>query len=177
MVNMSNNGWKVANFQGLTMGSSSLEDVLRILGKPDWEGFPDGVSENDISPTWWMEYKSVPEMKWQGKLTVMTDKRKGTVLKVIFYPLALKKSEIIDYLGKDYVVTRYTFEPCDEENGGVARIYESKNGQLEFLEYRSKGIAVSFDSLDEEKVSYISYVSVPIGAKTSQCESSNNSNK
>mgnify|MGYP001172747266 CR=1 FL=1 len=161
--------WKPAKFKGLKVGESTKEEVLKILGKPDWEGFSEGDSDEDTSPEWWMDYDSMSVMEWGGKLTVILDKKRETVLAVVFYPINLKKNQVIESFGKDFVTTRYAFEPCDESNGGSARIFESKNGQLEYLEYRSRGIAVSFDTADKEIVRAIEYLNSPPGSKISKC--------
>lgn len=162
--------WKAAEFKGLHLGSSSKKDVLKVLGTPDWEGLPEGSSEGSDFPEWWMEYDSVPELNSKGKLTVILDERREIVLGVIFYPLGLTKSEIVESFGEKFVITRYSFEPCDEEQGGVARLYESNQGQVMFLEYRSRGIAVSFDSLDAKSVRAVEYVSKPVGSVKSRCK-------
>lgn len=161
--------WKIATFQGLTLGSSVKADVLKHFGPPDWEGLPEGSKKTDMSSEWWMDFDSVTEMNHHGKLSVALNK-KSVVVRVTFYPLNMNKSALIDNLGKDFIVTRYSFEPCDEKFGGSARIYESKNGQLEFIEYRSKGIAITLGGAQDEKVISIQYVSVPIGSKISQCK-------
>lgn len=172
-VSKSNSEWKPAKFRELIMGSSNKKDALRVLGKPDSQDFPEGISEKDADPEWWMSYSSVIEMNHQGHLIVSLDKRKSIVLYVLFYPEDMKKSEIVDYFGKDFVITRYAPLICEGEESGL---YESKDGNIKYHEYRSKGIAVLFDSSDEEKVVEVQYVSPDntMEAKDSKCKSSAN---
>ncbi len=161
--------WSPASIRGLEMGLSRKADVIKTFGKPKSEDFPEGDSEGEPGAEWWMVYDSAEVCGKSGQVIVVLNERTAIVRHVLFYPLEMKRSEVISAFGKDFIITQYDFEPCDEENGGGARLYESKEGNLRFLEYRSKGIAVSFDAMEPEKVSEIQFVSKPIGSDVSQC--------
>lgn len=168
--NKAQNDWKVATFKGLIMGRSSQKDALDILGKPDWRGFPEGDSEKTESPEWWMEYNAVKEGNWRGKLTVVSDYKRKIVLAVDFYPEKMSIDDVAKFFGSDYTIRKYNFEPCYDDSDS-APIYEDSKGNLTYLEYREKGIAVYFASDNNPKiVQGISYLSKPLGAKVSQCK-------
>ncbi len=71
-------------------------------------------------------------------------------------------------LGDKPTVTRYDFDMCLHEIDG-APIYESAEGPLEYLEFRSLGIAVSLSN-DRLQVEEIRYLSQPLGETSSRCK-------
>lgn len=161
-------GWKPAKFRTLVMGRSKRSDMLRLLGKPVWSGRPMGEPENDPNPEVWNDYDGGGE--FPGKLSVVFRRRTGVIVSIYLYPAKLSKNEAIKHFGNDYVETRYDYDNClgDEES---APMYESPNGQVRFIEYRSRGIALLIDD-DLSKVRDISYLSGPMGAPASKCKRS-----
>ena len=83
----------------------------------------------------------------------------------IFYSDRLTKEQAIAP-GKSYVVTRYAFDSCGDEDSEP--VYESPNGPLISVKYRARGIAISVGNND--MVTRISYVSEPIGSAKSRCK-------
>jgi len=164
-VTTQKSGWKAAKFRTLVMGGSKRSDMLRLLGKPIWSGRPMGEPENDPNPEIWNDYDRGGEFR--GKLSVVFRKRTGVIVSIYLYPAMLSKNEAIKRFGNDYVETRYDYDNClgDEES---APMYESPNGQVRFIEYRSRGIALLVDDLN--KVRNISYLSGPVGAPASKCK-------
>ena len=62
--------------------------------------------------------------------------------RINFYPDRLTKDQAISHFGSDYIITRYAFDSClDEEDSEP--IYESTTGPLVTVEYRARGIAIS----------------------------------
>jgi hypothetical protein len=159
-------GWKPARFRTLVMGRSKQRDMLRLLGKPIWSGRPMGEPENDPNPEIWNDYDGGGE--FPGKLSVVFRKRTGVIVSVYLSPEQLSRDEAIRHFGNDYVETRYDFDSClgNEESGPM---YESPNGQIRFIEYRSRGIAIGLDD-DLSRVREIGYLSGPMGAATSKCK-------
>lgn len=160
--------WKPARFRTLMMGWSKRADMLRLLGKPIWSGRPMGEPENDSNPEVWNDYDGGGE--FPGKLSVVFRKRTGVIVSIYLYPAKLSKNEAIKHFGNDYVETRYEYDNClgDEE---ASPMYESPNGKIRFIEYRSRGIAIGLDD-DLSRVRDMSYLSGSLGAPASKCKRS-----
>lgn len=156
--------WRPGTHLGLTAGTSTRVDVLRVLGEPTRLDTPSDQTPNDPNPEVWYVYDRGGE--FTGVLTVILDKRKDTVLRIDLTPDALTKDEAVKHFGADYIFTRYAFDDClgDEES---APVYESATGPLLKIEYRNRGIAISVGN--DGKVNTISYVSKPIGPSESRC--------
>ena len=157
--------WRAATYLELTVGKSTLADMSRVLGKPNWSGPPADQTNNEPNPEVWNEYHRGGELP--GKLTVITDKGSGVIQGIDLYPEGLSKADAVKHFGNDYLSTRYEFDKClgGEES---APMYESPDGTLLYLEYRDRGLAIAVDG--QGKVSHISYVSKPIGAASSRCK-------
>ena len=165
-VTVQKDGWKPAKFRTLVMGRSKRTDMLRLLGRPIWSGRPISEPENDANPEVWNDYDSGGE--FPGKLSVVLKKRTGVIVSIYLYPTKLTKDEAIKHFGNDYAETRYDYDSClgNEES---APLYESPNGKIRFVEYRSRGIAIGLDD-DLSRVRDISYLSGPVGAVASKCK-------
>jgi hypothetical protein len=157
--------WHPATYRGLTVGKSNRADMLRVLGQPRWSRASQGDDDPESRPEVWNNYEHAGE--FPGTTTVVLDGRRGVITRIDFYPEKLSKEQAVAHFGPGYVTTRYDFDPClgDEES---EPIYESPNGPLVSLEYRSRGIAVSVGHKD--LVTKISYVGGPIGAAKSKCK-------
>lgn len=139
--------------------------MLKILGKPNWSGAPGDQPKDDPNPEIWNEYETGGD--FPGKLTVVVDKRGGIIQRIDLYPQELSEEQAIKHFGEGYVTTRYDFDECLSD-GESAPMYESPNGQLVTIEYRSRGIAIALNY--QGKVNHINYVSKPIGALSSKCK-------
>lgn len=154
--------WRPATYRGITVGKSKLANMLRAWGPPKWSRNSKRDSEEE--QVTWTNYEKVGE--FAGPTTVVSDTRTGVITRINFYPDRLTKEQAITHFGKGYVVTRYAFDSClDEEDSEP--IYESLNGPLISVEYRARGIAISVGNND--MVTKISYVSGPIGSAKSRC--------
>ena len=156
--------WQAATYRGLTIGRSTRQEMLGVLGQPKWSGHPEDQTDNQSHPEVWYEYEN--EGEFTGKLTAVIDERSDIIKRLDFYPPHLSKAEAIKHFGDDYVETRYDTDDClgDDES---APLYESPTGQIISIEYRSRGIAIVLDG--SNMVHYISYVSKPLGAVSSKC--------
>jgi hypothetical protein len=154
--------WRPATYLGLTVGKSTYEDALRVLGDPR----STVVSEGDEPDTEvWHHYEGVGELP--GKLIVGVDAKTKVIERFILSPESLTKDDAIRHFGRDYVITRYDFDTCLREGDG-APLYESPNGAVTDLEYRERGISISLNY--DNKVNHIEYVSKPTGAASSKCK-------
>lgn len=164
------NRWRAASYLGLTIGTSTRADVLRVLGEPARKDTPVDQAEDEPHPEVWYVYQGIGE--FPGELTAVIDERSGVVLRLDLSPQNLSRDEAIRHFGKNYIVTRYDFDEClgNEES---APLYESPSGSIISIEYRQRGIAVAVD--ETGRVNTISYVSKPIGARQSKCKSSDRS--
>lgn len=160
-----NREWRAATYRGLTVGKSTGADMLRVFGKPHRSGPPGDQAKQDPNPQVWNEYQGGGE--FAGKLTVVTDKNSGVILRIDFYPESLFKEEAVRHFGNDYLATKYEFDKClgEEES---APLYEDSGGTVLYLEYRDRGIAIAID--EQTRVGHISYVNKPIGAPSSRCK-------
>ncbi|SRR6266699_1444052 len=168
-----NHRWHAATYRGLTIGKSRRADMLRVLGQPKWSRKSPGEdntdsrrkADSDSPREVWNNYEHAGE--FHGIMNVVLDRRRDTITRIEFYPQKLSKEEAVAHFGRGYIITRYDFDRCggDEES---EPIYESPNGPLISVEYRSRGIAISVGYKD--LVTKISYVSGPIGSPKSKCQ-------
>jgi hypothetical protein len=157
-----NRQWRPATFRGVTVGKSKVSTMLRSWGPPKWSRT--SKRDEDERQVTWTNYEKAGE--FAGPTTVVSDTRTGVVTRINFYPDRLTREQAIAHFGKGYVVTRYAFDSCNNEEDSEP-IYESPNGPLINVEYRARGIAISVGNND--MVTKISYVSGPIGSTRSRC--------
>ena len=156
--------WRPATYRGITLGKSKLPDMLRSWGKPKWSRTSKPESDEEDRQVVWTNYERAGE--FPGPTTVVSDKRSGRVTRIILYPDRLTRAQAIAHFGSGYVVTRYAFDSCRDEEDDEP-IYESPMGPQVSVEYRARGIAISVG--DKDMVTKISYVSGPIGSPKSRC--------
>jgi hypothetical protein len=157
--------WKAATFQGLTMGKSTRADMLKQLGKPEGSSpYNEGKDGSGLL----YEYKANGDLP--GVIVVAVDNRRNLILHINLEPQGWSKEQAINHFGNDYVVTRYDFDDCLGD-GESAPLYESPNGSIPRIEYRSRGIALAVN--DEGKIDYVMYVSEPVGSPSSKCKGNN----
>jgi hypothetical protein len=159
--------WRPAVYRGLTLGTSTSADVLRILGDPQWAGPPTDQMADEPNPVIWYEYENGGD--FPGRLTAAIDERSGKVKWISISTDSLERKEVLKHFGPGYIVTKYDFDLClgDEES---SPLYESPNGHMVNLEYRERGVAIQINELG--KVTGIDYVSEPFGATESKCKQS-----
>jgi hypothetical protein len=156
--------WKPASFQGIQIGTTTVQDAEKIFGKKRYQGIVTSKNESEV----WNEYQVKLFDKWEGKLTMVTNitSDEGVISNAFFYPSKLSKSDAIEFFGRDFMISHYKTDECDD--GESAAIIEDKSGDIETIEYRNKGIAIFMD--DKDSVNYIEFVSKPIGQKKSKVE-------
>ena len=160
--------WKPAVFKGIKIGQDSRSKVLEILGRPT----SSVISDNNDKP---INSKSADaeiidtyeDIGLYGKVIVISSKKNEIVIEIESNPKNFTIEEAIKFFGNDYRKVQYDLIVCSNDAGSSA-IYESRNGEFKYLEYRAKGIAFETDS-DEKYVKNILFVSEPIGLTSPTC--------
>lgn len=162
------NKWQPAIFKGLRVGRDVRSEAIKVLGKPDSSVVSDQndlplnseLSEAETLDT----YKNTD---FYGETTIISSRKNNIILEVMVQPKNLSVDEAIQIFGKDYQKTRYDFLECPGD-AGSSFIYESKKGIFEYVEFRSKGIALKADE-SGRRVEDIRFVSQPIGVSFRKC--------
>ena len=157
--------WKRAVFQGLTVGKSTEEDLLRVLGVSKRDPMPYTADDT----TWYLYYTDTP---FKGYLNIEIDAYTKKIEHISISPMGdLSVDEVIKYYGRDYVVTKYASDLCLEDDMGASPSYESPEGNHSLIEYRSLGISISsgLSMGGQEKVTSIDYRDGPFGAEKAPC--------
>jgi len=154
--------WRPATLRGITVGKSKVTDMVRFWGQPKWSRT--SPEEEDEHRVTWTNYEKAGE--FPGSTTVVSDARTRLITRINFYPDRLTKDEAIAHFGRNYVITRYAFDTCADEEDAEA-IFESPNGPVVNVEYRPRGIAISIGY--NNMVTKISYVNGPVGPAKSRC--------
>lgn len=150
-------GWRAATFQGLRVGTSTESEMLQRLGTPLHRT---RVHWSDSVVVWSYEYARGGE--FAGRVVVDVDTAKGVVAGIVTEPERLSVSEAVQHFGPGSRRTRYAYDECLADAESVP-LYESPNGPVEYLEYRSRGIAVRVEKGDT--VSVVLYRrGTPLGA-------------
>lgn len=155
--------WQPATWRGLTVGASTREDVLKLLGKPIREDFADPADESDEV---WYIYNDVGDLP--GQFEAHIDKKSGVLIALsLGMTQDVYKETVIELFGHDYEVVRYDACPDDPESES-GPFYESPNGAAICIEYRSRGISIDVNS--KGIVYGIQYLQKPSGfSSKDQC--------
>lgn len=148
--------WQPAIFRGLRIGSTHIDALVAELGKP--------MSIADDGTYLIYRFEICDGAK--GFALAWVDPDSMTVKIFVLNPESMTWTEILKTFGDDYVITRYDSDLCLTEGDG-APIYENPNGSLEYVEYRSMGIAVFLP--DDGRVQQIEYLEEPPGTQFSRC--------
>jgi hypothetical protein len=159
--------WKAGTYRGITVGKSTATVLLQKWGKPKVIGHWDW--DNPKNPKFRL-YHFDSQEALPGGIMVNVDMKTGKVDFIDVAPDELPLSKAIEMFGKDYIETWYEF--CDCEPGEEAPIFESPDGNLRYIEYRSRGIAMAVVYRGNTKmVTGIQFVDKPIGFKSAkECE-------
>jgi hypothetical protein len=111
--------WSAATYHGLTVGTSTRADVLKLLGKPNYVGREE---DTGVPIMTYLVADPVP-----GTLVVYI--KKG-ILDGMRLDLnkTLTKDDIIRFFGTHYVVVHYATDECID-TGGASPVYESPPAQ------------------------------------------------
>jgi len=154
-----NRGWRPGTYRGLTVGKSKRADMLRVLGRPFSSG--PSAEQDPPEPLIWNDYGML-EGELSGRLAVEFDKRNDRIVSISIAPENMSKEEAIKYFGSDYSLMGYEFCPDDSLDALYGFVYEDpKSSPIDYLEYRSRGIAIHLDY--KGNVNAIYYVDEPIG--------------
>ena len=144
-----------AVFNGLRLGHARVEDFIRKYGKP-----LNRVADNEGSE--YVYYQDIGPVK--GKVAVMANLKSEIVDTIIVYPdKELYESDIKKLYGERFQVRRYEWDNC-LSSGGSAPLFESKNGQFEYMIYPLIGMAIPLTTRSNPE-----FRVEPPGKKESQC--------
>ena len=159
--------WKAGTYRGITVGKSTAAELLQKWGKPKVIGHWDW--DNPKNPKFRLYHFDSEEGLTDG-IMVNVEMKTGKVDFIDVAPDELPFSKAVELFGKDYIETWYEF--CNCEPGEEAPIFESPDGNLRYIEYRSRGIAMVVNySGNTKMVTSIQFVDKPIGLKSAkECE-------
>jgi hypothetical protein len=119
------------------VGTSTREDVLKLLGKPIREDFAN--PEDDSDEVWYI-YNNAGDLP--GQFEAHINKKSGLLVALSLGMTGdVDKETVLKLFGDDYEMVRYDACP-DSAESEAGPFYESSNGQAISYEYRSRGIAV-----------------------------------
>lgn len=159
--------WRNATYRGLVVGKSTRADMLRVLGKP-LSSVP-SADQDPPYPIIWNDYGRITG-EVSGTLAVEVDKRTNRIVSISISPDRMTKAEAIALFGEHYLLMGYEFCEGVPFDAVVGPVYENpKSTNLDYLEYRAKGIAIHLNY--EGLVNAIYYISKPMGlASKSGCK-------
>lgn len=156
--------WKAATYRGITIGKSTAKNIFQKWGKPKRSGHLEG--DNPKNPKF-RRYDYDAQNEFTGKIRVLVEAKTSKVASITISPDELSMIQAIVLFGKDYIETQYKFCTCDLAD--AAPIFESPDGNLLYIEYRSRGIAMFVGN--QERITSIKFVDKPIGFTSSkECE-------
>lgn len=160
--------WQPATYKGLIMGTSTRDDMLRILGEPkDFSEYKE--LEKNSEPNAEIEYFYDNAGEFSGDLIIGVNNSSKKIMWIRLRPQKLSKEEAISHFGNDYIITRYDFDDCIDNMEG-SPIFESPDGQVVLIEYRKRGIFFGLKLKNEDQVDEVSYISKPPGSPSSRCK-------
>ena len=158
--------WKPATFKGLTIGVNTRQELQKLLGAPLSTYDPIDLPKQSLVTDINEEFYYSGEIR--GKLVASSSKKSGVLSGISIYPEDLSLEQLIRLYGKDYVVTRYNFVECPNDQGS-SLIKEDPKGGVEYIEYRSKGLVIDVDYTGK-KVNSLEFVSGAIGVTNYRCQ-------
>jgi len=159
-------GRSEGEFGGIRTGKTSIAEVQKLYGR----GRLDAAVHEDPKHNLDLYYYEFKETRLTGYGSVEVDKKTGVVRVITLWGervYALSPDDVRRFWGSDYVVVRFSPDPCSPDAEGGA-IYEDPNGPLVFYDYRSQGVAVALNS-GKGLVSYVRFGSFPLGEMKSRC--------
>ena len=155
--------WKAGTYRGITVGKSTATELRQKWGEPKWSGHPE--EDNPKNPEFLL-YDYDAQEEFIIKIRVEVGTKTGKVASIVLSIDKLSLSKAIELFGKDYIESRYQFCICDLSEG--TPIFESPDGDLRYIEYRNRGIAMGVNG---GQVMFIQFVDKPIGFKSAkECE-------
>jgi len=151
--------WIPPTYLGLKFGKSTVKDVKRIFGKPEWEGPPEGAPEDnsfseDSEDEILLQYANVGEAK--DYLDITVGKKSKVVKAIAVYSNSRPtKQEIISEYGLDFFEIE-SWEPmCIEKERQPGESHKKMKYPIALV-YPNKGMYVSIQS--DNRVNHIGYL-------------------
>lgn len=159
--------WRPGRFRDLIVGRSLRKELLALLGKPK---FTNDLDSPDL-PSGDRTLTTVDEFDYAddflGRLVASSAKKTGVITYIAIYPERGTLAQIQEIFGTDFVRTRYSHLVCPEDEG-ASRLIEDAEGEVELIEYRSKGVVISARG---DKIDSIEFVKGSIESPNKRCGS------
>ena len=133
--------------------------MVRVFGKP-LSSTP-SADQAPPEPIIWNDYGTI-QGDLSGSLAVEVDSRNNRIVSISISPERMSKEQAIKHFGTDYRLIGYESCPGMPLDAEVWPVYENPGSrEKDYLEYRSKGIAIHLDY--QGNVNAVYYLSEPIG--------------
>lgn len=151
--------FKPARFKTIQFGVSKELDVIAAFGKPLVVAYgTDGWR--------YLSYRNI----WiaPGAVQFSVNPKSGVVDGMSVSPVDADVRAITALLGPEYRKSRWRFAGCDDQGDG-APVYLHPDGQLETLDYYTRGIFLVLMGSNPSRVQSVQYSSVPFGHERDPC--------
>ena len=115
--------WSPASYHGLILGSSKLEDVVRVLG----------------NPSGWIQHGGIKSIDYRGRGEhggdrIVLLKYSGVIIEIQeSFPVAIPRSRIYKELGREAMTAHFSKDKCGD-------LYRDPAGGIELTFYPARGI-------------------------------------
>lgn len=151
--------WKPAAYRGLTVGVSTRADLFRTLGAPNMRS-----RDADTGAPILLYLVDVPIKGWLSVYVAH-----NVIEYMALTPSQqLRRDDVVRVFGPDFTLATYAVENCLAKNG-TSPAYESSSGSIQYLEYRSRGVAIS---LYDDEPQEIVFTHHGLGSSHSRCKGS-----
>jgi len=151
--------WRPATYQGLTIGKSTRADMIRVLGQP-LSSSP-SAEQDEPRVIIWNDYGMI-RGELSGRLGVEVNSQTNRIISITISTDNMSKEKVIKYFGDDYQMMGYSFCEGQPDDWTYGLVYENpKSTDIDYIEYRSKGIAIHLDY--QGKVDDIYFIAKPLG--------------
>ena len=141
--------WKPSAYHGITPGKSTYKDVIKLFGKPEGDGNPEGDPEIENEKVILLMYG---DEKIGSFDIVITDKTKIVYGITVYNHSRPTRQEIIAKYGTDYFEIESGEPNCvaDDRKRGASDGKDPKRGVS--LAYPEKGIVFSLNNKEEANI-------------------------
>jgi hypothetical protein len=159
--------FRAAEFRGIRMGISKVEDVEKLLGPPAESG---KGQEGQL----YLGYRGIAPVP--GYVEFTADPRSKVVEFMTVGAHSLKISDAIKLFGNRYARLRFSAYSCDPDDG-VGYSFFDPNGDAERVVFPDLGIVLYMKSPGGDQVYSVGYHSAWLEPEKNPCEASDRNKK